>query len=118
MENSGELNQLNSLYEIKGLVMKLPYNMRIKFRSKIALYQDQSMINFRLFSDFVREQAKVMKFPLFESLRDPCDAEKTLVTTSMNQNTMTADAVNLDHSSPPCMCCGKMNHQLDNSLFF
>ena len=75
MENSGELKQLNSLYEIKGLVMKLPYYFRIKFRSKIALYQDQSMNNFRLFSDFEREQAKVMKFPLFESLRDPCNAE-------------------------------------------
>ena len=53
MVNTNYLNQLNSLKEIKNIVMKLPYDLRKTFRREISTYEDKSTLTFHSLVSFV-----------------------------------------------------------------
>ena len=142
MSNCAHLNQLNGWKEIKTLVMKLPFDLRKKFRAKVAnSHANRVNVNFQTFVNFVKLEACSLKLPLFGDIRDQSVKQKTKDSLkAKNSNSQreiafsTVDCMsydNLDHNteSPKqsstsivgtikCQCCSKNNHKLNDCYFF
>ena len=65
---NSHLNQLNNCKEIKILLVKLPFDMRKRFRTIVADLQSKNHdVNF---VTFVQGQAEALKVPLFGDIID------------------------------------------------
>lgn len=117
MSNMDALNQLNSLHEIKELVLKLPYDMRKAFRSKVSkIMSNGETVNFEKFVKFVEQQLKMLKLPLFGDLKN--SSKDTPKPKNVNRMVFNTTETPSGMVYEICLCCGKRNHTLDNCFFF
>jgi len=123
MDSMGILNQLNSPKEIMEIVMKLPFEVRKKWRGKtLKIVQDSQTVAFKDLVKFVRNESELVNQPLFGNIRDSITTKsphspykrKTLVTRLENENDM-AGGKNVNLS---CGYCKKNNHDISYCLFF
>lgn len=122
MKNMNHLNQLNSLKTIKDLVMKLPYDLRKQFRIEMASIYDTSEIKFSTFVAFVSRQLKILRLPLFGSIRDENrTSSRSFSRTSVKPKSFATSFKNSKQNSDAelsCLCCSKNNHSMDSCYFF
>lgn len=131
MGNMTSLNQLNSWRDIKELTMKLPYDLRRKFRGVVArLVNNGENMKFECFVNFVNEEVNVMKFPFFGDISDKSlskvktvgknDSKVTNSRSFYTDNEEETSATDLisENTKYQCPCCSKNNHTLDNCFFF
>ena len=72
MESMTCVNQLNSPKEIMGVVQKLPFELRRKWRNKtLELMENGSQVTFLDLVKFVRLQSKILNQPLFGNITEP-----------------------------------------------
>lgn len=71
MKNMSSLNQLNSLRDIKEIIMKLPFDLRKAFRSNVdkQVLQNKT-VNFKLLVDFVNNQSRMQNLPMIGQITD------------------------------------------------
>ena len=122
MHKMSSLNQLNSPRDIKEIVMKLPYQMRVQFRNKSAELVDKNeQIDFSVLVKFVNKQAKQLNVPLFGDISDkrtskPDDKQdKPRKQINKSKTFLTNDNNNVEKY---CPCCKKTNHVLNDCYFF
>lgn len=128
MSNINHLNQLNSWKEMKGIVMKLPFDMRKRFRSQVSDLQSKSIpVTFQTLVKFVNSQAECLKLPLFGCIKDSDNKSsnrglaklKQPAFSTFNESAQRSDferAKDLKFSG--CPCCQKNNHYLNDCKFF
>ena len=121
------LNQLNSWKELKTIIMKLPFDMRKRFRSKVASLQRESVpVTFETVVNFVNREAECLKIPLFGSIKET--DQRVTAKSSVKQKQATFNTFEEIDSEPQpereretrakCHCCGKANHELNDCKFF
>ena len=72
LENMSTSNQMNNPKEIMGIVRKLPYRLQDRFRRKTSsINNNHGGVSFRHLVDFVREEADVLKQPIFGTIGNP-----------------------------------------------
>ena len=121
MSNCQHLNQLNGWKELKGLMMKLPYELRKKFRSKVAYEQTHNrMVVFETFAKFVNAESASLKIPLLGDIRDLNTRVNSRGGTkpkiSFTKGTVLSTSLEVEKDC--CPCCSKNNHSLDDCFFF
>lgn len=123
MIKMSSLNQLNSPRDIKDIIMKLPYHMRILFRNKSAeLIDKNEEVNFTVLVKFVNLQAKQLNVPLFGDISD----KKFIRKHEEKPNKYYKDSVKSktfftndnEEKQKHCQCCKKNNHFLNDCYFF
>ena len=63
------LNQLNSPRDMKDVLMKMPYNMRSKFRAKMTEHiENKKQPEFSMLVKFVSQQSSQLNVPLFADI--------------------------------------------------
>jgi len=121
-------SQLNHPKEIMSIVMKLPYDMRKKWRSKaLDLSESRLSVTFHDLVTFVRNQSKLVNQPLFGSIKDAATRENSrpVNKTSLATNVLNSADCNPSVVESPqvgnnryCIYCGKNNHDLSYCFFF
>ena len=87
MESMTALNQLNSPKEIMSVVMKLPFELRKKWRSKtLETVESRHSVTFHGLVEFVRKEAKLVNQPLFGSIKDAKQIKQTVKQRSLLTN--------------------------------
>ena len=115
MKNMSALNQLNSLRDIKEIMMKLPYDMRKSFRSIVDRNVCQNkVIDFKLFVDFVNTQSRMQNLPMIGQISDRQHKTERHVSTSKHATFFTKK----ENNDLYCHCCKKNNHCLNDCIFF
>ena len=121
MKNKSSLNQLNSPRDIKEIIMKLPYNMRLQFRNKSSeLIENDEEINFAFLVKFVNQQAKQVNVPIFGDITDKKPTKKIEeITKKYNKDkSKTFFTSEKTTAEKYCPCCKKTNHVLNDCFFF
>ena len=117
MSDYTSLNQLNSPNEIKEMVMKLPYKLRDRWRSRLyQIQQSNRLENFDDFTNFVREQSALVNLALYGNI-----ADKNERSTSKKGNTESKKKIfstSVDSTKLQCVVCKKTNHRIDSCFFF
>ena len=124
MASMSSVNPLNSPKEIMNIVKKLPFKMREAWRRKTHnLSKKEKTVRFDDLVDFVRDEASLLKQPIFSNIADASNAKAkpsgatkklSLVTSTEAQK----DLQNSTKGKQICPCCKKDNHTLDNCFFF
>ena len=103
------LNQLNSPSEIKKNVMKLPFKLREKWRSRVLQIQQLNRLeNFDDFTCFVQEQSSLQNLALYEDISDK-KTEKTCNKKGTSEVKKNVFSTSIDSTSV-CPVCKKSNH--------
>lgn len=123
MGKLSSLNQLNSPRDIKEVLMKLPYGMRVHFRSKMAeQINKKNEVRFKMLVDFVNQQSSQLNVPLFGDISDRKSSHKSnerAPNKSSNDTTKRKTFYTKDKEERKfCPCCKKNNHYLDDCFFF
>ena len=134
MDNMTTLNQLNSPKEIMAIVLKLPYDLRRKWRNKTQQITEAN--NVILFSDlvnFVRTESKIINQPVFGSIQD---SNKSSCSTASKRKSLTTQVTFQEDSNEfpttdyvhsrtathqqtsLCSYCKKPHHELKDCYFF
>ena len=109
MTNMSALSQLNSLRDIKEILLKLPYDLRKSFRSLANKRTDaKKSVDFELLVNFVNDHAKERSMPL---LGDISDSKRKNDPSRRNEKSKTF-YVNKNETLS-CECCKKTNHALN-----
>jgi hypothetical protein len=120
LENMSYNNQLQSPKEILNIIMKLPYKMRDQWRRKcFNLSKSGLNASFNLLVDFVREEAQLLRQPLFGNIADNSRPEnkkdkgksKVLFTETKPEDAPT-------QFDKKCDYCKKTNHCITTCKFF
>jgi len=130
METMTSLNQLNSPKEMMNVIMKLPFELRKKWRViTLDLSEKKSPVTFRDLVKFVRKQAKLLNQPLFGAIKDstkPAQKDwsnnqrpnKRILITKTENNVTTEENRGHSPSKFNCIYCKKTNHELNYCFFF
>ena len=111
------LNQLNSRRDMKEILMKLPYNMRVKFRGIMAdKIEKREKVEFNALVKFVTQQASHLKVPLFENISDRKPNVKVREKSNVKPKTFYTKEEKREEKF--CQCCKKTNHYLNDCFFF
>ena len=125
LENITGMNQLNSPKEIMAVIMKLPYELRKKWRSRtLTMMENEISVDFSQLVKFVNTEAKALNQPMFGMIKDEVkDKQKDLKKDmkpyyKKNLVTKTNLVENSENEMKMCYCCKKSNHYIDNCYFF
>ena len=124
MKNMTSLNQLNSPRDIKEIVMKLPYQMRIQFRNKSAeMMENNSLLDFSMLVKFVNQQSKRLNVPVFGDISDrktvmKRNSEEQYHKRSNDHKSKIFFTSDNSSNGKYCQCCKKNNHVLNDCYFF
>ena len=120
MSSVSPLNQLNSSYEIKQIVMKLPFKMRDRWRTNVYYIAKQGrQESFRDLAEFVHEQAEILSSPIYGNIvgssqekypkkENQFEAKKKVLATASNEE---------KKSYSVCSVCKKNNHEIADCFF-
>lgn len=110
LEGMTTSNQMENPKEIKHVVNKLPIQYRERWRRKtFRIIETYGIVHFRHLVEFVREEAAILKQPLYGDLND----EELSVKSRKSLSTSTS--ANYRGS---CNFCQKTNHDLSNCFSF
>ena len=128
MDNMTALNQLNNPKEIMSVVMKLPFELRKKWRSKTQqLTENYYHITFNTLVEFIRAEARTINQPIFGSIKDTTKItlgsfnKRKVLKTEISPESVTEREDKLaTHNDllKYCYFCKKSNHELPSRHFF
>lgn len=125
------MNELNTASTLKSIVMKLPYKLRDKWRTKAQeKVESNSKITFTELVQFIEKQAKICSNPIFGDIQDsvvsrnkrpnasksPARPKPSYATSVVTLSTPVAPSMNSD-VKPACFCCDG-THSLEHCLDF
>lgn len=114
-EKCTSLNQLNNLKEIRELVMKLPFDMRKQFRTRMAdRMKNNQTIDFAAFVEYVSRQTEIMKLPMLGNIKDRFSSSNHKTGNSKSFSIVSQTICD----ELKCVYCSKTNHSLDKCYFF
>ena len=129
MNEYTSLCQLNSMRDIREAVLKLPWNLRVQFRTKAnELMLKNKTVNFNTLVQFVNKQAQAQNLPCLGDLQTKKQTDKKSTYTPKTRSFATNSDEGIAKGSSSttssfkqdkeCPCCKKMNHTLDACIFF
>ena len=140
MSGMSALNKLNGTAEMQGIVMKLPYDLRKKWRN-IAFEKTSKLmpIYFSHLVDFIKREADLLSHPVFGTIQDTSSSNrykekdkskgKKSFATSANSSspkksdkktnsTKSSKSFSSVHSTKICVYCDKNGHHINTCRQF
>lgn len=129
LENMSSANQLQNPRQIMGVINKLPYRLRERWRRFTHGALKRGNICFEHLVEFVSEESAVLRQPLFGSIADkpnpkikPMKPKKSLITSTDDSQQEQSGAVSsptkVITSEKNCMYCQRKNHFISSCRTF
>ena len=123
LENMSENCSIGSHHEIMNVIMKLPYKYRERWRRHTYnLSRNHLSISFDHLVRFVRDEANIVRQPLFGEITDKKPVEKKKYTTKVKSLITTSkESTVIEKPSDQkyfCYFCKKSNHNISTCKFF
>ena len=123
MDEVSALNQLNGPKEIRNITLKLPFELRRRWRDTALSISDSGKpITFKDLVSFVRRQSRILSQPLFGEIKDEMSRSKVdksprLVVSNKKVLATTTIEEPSQGKKPVCEFCGK-SHDLSSCSTF
>jgi len=132
MSGMTAMNQLNSPKEIMNVVMKLPFELRKRWRSKtMELTDNGSTVIFSDLVEFVRKQSRLANQPLYGNIKDVSNQTTArtisrtiqggarVLSTMLDDRAENESTITTTNSGDnACLYCRKTNHNVTYCYFF
>ena len=119
MERLDYMKELNVASNLKAIVMKLPYKLRDKWRTKAQeRLESNSTITFTDLVEFIEKQSKICSNPIFGDIQDAISSRKVFggsksiarpkssyAANVVTMSTPVTRCLNSNASKPKCLCC-------------